>query len=136
MRFYSDELKKFFDTQEQCLAAEEKARIDAEEKNITKAKLAKEINDAEKLVDDAYEELELAKKQVCELQKEYDEKVDSIMTPAVNKVTECTKIRAEAIKKFNDNYGVYTTTYTGNKALNEYLKIDNMMNQLWKKFYW
>lgn len=136
MRYYSDELKKFFDTQEQCLAAEEKARIDLEEKNITKAKLAKEINDAEKLVDEAYEELECAKKKVCELQKEYDERVDSIMTPAVNRVTECTKIRAEAIKKFNDNYGVYTTTYTGNKALNEYLKIDNMMNQLWKKFYW
>lgn len=136
MKFYSEELKKFFETQEQCLAAEEKARIDAEEKNITKAKLAKAIDDAEKLVDEAYEELELAKKQVCELQAEYDAKVDNIMTPAVNKVSESTKIRAEAIKKFNDNYGVYTTTYTGNKALNEYLKIENMMNQLWKKLYW
>ena len=30
MKFYSEELKKFFDTEEQCLAEEEKARVAAE----------------------------------------------------------------------------------------------------------
>lgn len=136
MRFYSDELKQFFDTEEQCLAEEEKARQVAEEKKITKAKLAKAVEDAEKDLDEAYAGLEEAKKQVAELQKEYDAKVDAIMNPARDLIKECVKARAEAIKKFNDNFGVYTTTYTGNKALNEFAKIDNLMNQFWKKFYW
>ena len=118
MRFYSDELKKFFDTEEECLSAEETAKVEAEEKKVTKAKLAK------------------AKKKVAELQKEYDDKVDAIMNPAHDLIKECTKARAEAIKEFNDNFGVYTTTYTGNKALNEFAKTASMIDQFWKRFYY
>ena len=136
MRFYSDELKKFFDTQEQCLAAEETARVEAEEKKVTKAKLAKAIDDADKALDEAYEGLKLAKEQVEELQKEYDSKVDEIMNPAHDRIKECTKARADAIKEFNDKFGVYTTTYTGNKALQEFAKMEDAFNKLWKKFYW
>lgn len=136
MRFYSDDLKKFFDTEEQCLAEEEKARIEAEEKKVTKAKLAKAVEDAEKDLDEAYENLKWAKEKVAELQKEYDEKVDAIMNPVQNEIKECTKARADAIKEFNDNFGVYTTTYTGNKALNELAKAEEMLNKFWKRFYW
>ena len=136
MRFYSDELKKFFDTEEQCLAEEEKARVEAEEKKVTKAKLAKAVDDADKDLDEAYAGLEEAKNKVAELQKEYDEKVDAIMNPARDLIKECIKNRAEAIKEFNDKFGVYTTTYTGNKALNEFAKTANMIDQLWKRFYW
>lgn len=135
MRYYSDELKKLFDTEEKLLAEEEKARQAAEEKKVTKAKLAKAVEDAEKDLEEAYAGLEEANKQVTELQKEYDAKVDAIMNPARDLIKECTKSRAEAIKAFNDKFGVYTTTYTGNKALQEFAKIDNMMNQIWKKFY-
>ena len=136
MRFYSDELKQFFDTEEQCLAEEEKARVVAEEKKVTKAKLAKAIEDADKALDEAYENLKWAEEKVAELQKEYDAKVDAIMNPVHDEIKECAKARADAIKEFNDKYGVYTTTYTGNKALNEFAKVDNMLNQLWKRFYW
>lgn len=136
MRFYSDELKRFFDTEEQCLAEEEKARQAAEEKKVTKAKLAKAVEDAEKDLDEAYAGLEEAKQKVAELQKEYDEKVDAIMNPARDVIKECIKTRAEAIKEFNDNFGVYTTTYSGNKALNEFAKTAAMMDQFWKRFYW
>ena len=135
MRFYSDELKKFFDTEEQCLAEEEKARAEAEEKKITKAKLAKSVEDADKALDKAYENLEWAKEKVAELQKEYDAKVDAIMNPVQDEIKECTKARAEAIKEFNDNFGVYTTTYTGNKALKELAKAEEMLNKFWKRFY-
>ena len=62
MKFYSEELKQFFDTEEKCLAEEEKARIKAEEKKITKAKLAKAVEDADKALDKAYEDLEEAKR--------------------------------------------------------------------------
>lgn len=136
MKFYSEELKQFFDTEEQCLAEEEKARVEAEEKKVTKAKLAKEVEDADKALDEAYEGLKLAKEQVEELQKEYDQKVDEIMNPARDRVRECIKLRADAIKNFNDNFGVYTTTYSGNKALNEFAKTAAMIDNFWKRFYW
>lgn len=136
MKYYSEELKKFFDTAEQCFAEEERARVAAEEKKVTKAKLAKAIEDAEKDLDEAYAGLDEAKQKVAELQKEYDEKVDAIMNPARDLIKECTKARADAIKAFNDKFGVYTTTYSGNKALNEFAKTANMIDQFWKRFYW
>jgi hypothetical protein len=135
MKFYSEELKQFFETEEQCLAEEEKARVAAEEKKVTKAKLAKAVEDTEKDLDEAYAGLKIAEEKVAELQKEYDAKVDAIMTPAHDRIKECAKARAEAIKQFNDKFGVYTTTYSGNKALNEFAKIDDMINQFWKRFY-
>lgn len=136
MKFYSEELKKFFDTEEQCLAEEEKARVEAEEKKVTKAKLAKAVEDAEKDLDEAYAGLEEAKAKVAELQKEYDEKVDAIMNPARDRIKECAKLRAEAIKEFNEHFGVYTTTYSGNKALNELAKTASILDKLWNRFYW
>lgn len=136
MRFYSDELKQFFDTEEQCLAEEEKARIKAEEKKVTKAKLAKAVEDADKALDEAYEALNVAKDQVEELQKEFDSKVDAIMTPAYIKVKECIEARAQAIKEFNDKFGVYTTTYNGNQALNEVVKVNKILSNLFDRFYW
>ena len=136
MRYYSDELKQFFDTEEKLLAEEEKARQAAEEKKVTKAKLAKAVDDADKALDNAYECLEEAKKKVAELQKEYDEKVDAIMNPARDLIKECTKARADAIKAFNDKFGVYTTTYTGNKALNEMVKMEKIFDNIFKRFYY
>ena len=135
MKFYSEELKQFFDTEEQCLAEEEEARQKVEEKKVTKAKLAKAVEDADKALDDAYEGLEEAKKKVTELQKEYDAKVDEIMNPARDLIKECTKNRAEAIRAFNEKFGVYTTTYTGNKALNEMLKMEKLMDNMFRKFW-
>ena len=136
MRYYSDELKEFFDTEEKLLAEEEKARQAAEEKKVTKAKLAKAVDDADKALDNAYECLEEAKKKVAQLQKEYDEKVDAIMNPARDLIIECTKARADAIKAFNDKFGVYTTTYTGNKALNEMVKMEKIFDNIFKRFYY
>lgn len=135
MKFYSEELKEFFDTEEQCLAEEEEARQKAEEKKVTKAKLAKAVEDADKALDNAYEGLEEAKKKVTELQKEYGAKVDEIMNPTRDLIRECTKNRAEAIRAFNEKFGVYTTTYTGNKALNEMLKMEKLMDNMFRKFW-
>lgn len=135
MRFYSDVLKKVFDTEEQLLAEEEKAKEAAEAKKVTKAKLAKNVEDADKALDEAYVQLDEAKKAVAELQKEYDAKVDAIMNPAKDCVKDCIKKRAEAIRAFNEKFGVYTTTYTGNRALNEMLKLESTLDKFWNRFY-
>lgn len=136
MKFYSEELKQFFDTEEKCLAEEEKARVAAEEKKVTKAKLAKAVEDADRALDNAYESLEKAKAEVEKLQKEYDAKVDAIMNPVKDHLKLMQRQRADAIKQFNDKFGVYTTTYTGNKALNEMIKMDKIFDNIFRRFYW
>lgn len=136
MKFYSEQLKRFFDTEEQCLAEEEKAKTAIETTKQTKAKLAKAIENADKELDDAYAALTAAEKQVEELQNEYDQRVADIMDPARERIRECTRKRAEAIKEFNEKYGVYTTTYTGNKALNELMRADKIIDDIFKRFYW
>ena len=136
MRYYSDELKQFFDTEEKLLAEEEKARQATEEKKITKAKLAKAVEDADRALDNAYESLEKAKAEVEELQKEYDAKVDAIMNPVKDHLKLMQRQRADAIKAFNDKFGVYTTTYTGNKALNEMIKMEKIFDNIFKRFYY
>ena len=135
MKYYSEELKKFFDTEEQCVSEEQKHREKTEFNKLTRAKLAKAIEIADKEVDEAYEVLKAATSQVDELQKEYDSKVDAIMNPARDKVRKSLKKRADAIKEFNDTYGTYTTAYNGNKALNEYIKVNNLLNHFWNRFY-
>ena len=147
MKFYSEELKRFFDTEEECLSAEETARQKADEKKATKAKLAKAVEDADKALELAYKDLNNAKEEVSKLQKEYeeqeaklqkkyDEMVDALMNPALDNIKECNKVRAEAIKNFNDKFGVYTTTYTGNQAINEMLKMEDILEKFFKKFYY
>lgn len=133
MRYYSDELKQFFDTEESLLSAEETARQKQESAKATKAKYAKAVEDADKAVDNAYEALKNAKAEVQKLQEEYDKKVDSIMNPVREHLKLMQKERADAIRAFNEKYGVYTTTYTGNKALNEFLKLDDFCNNFFDR---
>lgn len=130
MRYYSDELQKVFDTEAELLAEEESARQVLETKKQTKAKLAKAVKDASNELDEAYDALEQAEAQVKELQKEYDAKVDEIMNPAKQKIEECAMKRSQAIKEFNDKFGVYTTSYKGNEAIDEFIRMRNRMNNI------
>ena len=136
MKYYSEELKQFFDTEEQCLAKEEEARQKKESAKATKAKYAKAVEDAENALDEAYKQLKEAKTKVEQLQKEYDEKVDNIMNPAQELVKQCTKARYEAIQDFTKNYGTYTTTYSGNKADEELFKTLDKFTNIFNNRFW
>ena len=130
MRYYSDELKQFFNTEESLLAAEETARQKQESAKATKAKYAKAVKDAEAEIELAKKAYEEAEQKVAELQKTYDEKVKAIMDPARKRYIEANRVRATAIKKFNDKYGTYTTTYTGDDALEEFNKFGSTFEKL------
>lgn len=130
MKYYSEELKSMFDTEEQLLAAEETARQKKESAKVTKAKYAKAVKDAETQVEIAHTSYDKAISKVQELQKEYDQKVKEIMDPAVDQLVKAQKDRADAITKFNDKYGTYTTTYTGNEALKEFDKFVDRFTKL------
>lgn len=136
MRYYSDELKKFFDSEKECRDAELKAKEAVERNKVTKASMAKAVEEADKQVELAYEELEQAKAKVKELQKKYDAEVDSIMNPVMETINKRVEDRTKAIQEFNKKFGVYTTTYSGNKAINEFLKTSDVLDSLWRSFYY
>lgn len=136
MRYYSDELKKFFNTEAELLSAEETQKQKDEEKKITKAKLAKEVDTAIANLDEAKKLYADAIEKVNELQKEYDKKVDEIMNPARKNLEDKAKERALAIQKFNSNFGPYTTTYVGNDAIKEFEELKNRVGKILDRFYW
>ena len=136
MRYYSDELKKFFETEKECKDAEAKAKELAEKNKSTKATMAKAVEEADLRLDLAYKELEQAKKHVKELQKMYDAEVDNVMNPVMENINKCLDDRQKAIQAVNQKFGAYTTTDSGNKAIDEFLKTSNILDSLWKSFYY
>lgn len=135
MKFYSDVTKKLYDTLEQLEEAERlaggnpannkrmaKQETKEEVKIPTKKQLASEVEAAEVKVNEAKANLELAKQRAQEISKKYLEEIDSIMEPAKQQLKDAQRARYNAIQRFNDTYGAYTTTYTGSKAADEFAR--------------
>lgn len=135
MKYYSEKLGKLFDTPEELKEKEAAAAKAETEKAITKARLAKNIEDADNALNSAYDALEIAKKKVEELQKEYDKKVDDILNPAIEEVKKCNEKKVNAIKTFNKVYGPYKTTYTGDRATREWCRTSNLFENLLRDFW-
>lgn len=151
--FYSDVLNKYFDSEEECKKAESEhalaKRAEEEKKNeISKQKkvLADDIEKAEKELDAAYSKLEIAREEsdriysdakasVNQIYKEANEKVKILMDEAKAEVRKAQQNKVEAVKKFNEKFGVYTTTYTGNKALEEIRRVNSWINDLSSWFF-
>lgn len=149
MRYYSDILDEFFETEEQCKKAESECIEDmvppedeesldeccvceksipcneckVEEKKETtptKKDLADRVQECEEKVKEAYELYSVAEKKANELSKQYLEEVDKIMSPAKKAVKDAEAEKYKAIKDFNDAYGVYRVSYTGARAAEEF----------------
>ena len=154
MKYYSELLKKTFDTAEDCekAEAEENERLaEAEKKEIAivneKKQYAEEIDEAETMVNAAYDELSAAKKQAQELREEYrkkvrelqdalEENIAAVLTPAQQKVNEAEQHKLEALQKFTEKYGAYKKVYTGNKALEEYHRMHRTLDSLFNNLFW
>lgn len=136
MKFYSEVTKQLYDTQDQLVEAELKfnnqnvnKRMAKAEKLVkneeapklpTKKQLAAEVEAAEQKVSEAKANMELAKQRAQELSKKYLEEIDAIMEPAKQQLKDAQKARYDAIQRFNEAYGAYTTTYTGARAADEF----------------
>lgn len=137
MKYYSEVTKNLYDTMEQLEAAESsitdckvKKRAAKMENNVvksepkipTKKQLASDVEAAEAKVQEAQANMELAKQKAQDLSKKYLEEIDAIMEPAKQMLKDAQKARYDAIQKFNDAYGAYTTTYTGARAADEFAR--------------
>lgn len=136
MKFYSEVTKELYDTPEQLADAENKfksqhankprtAKSDKmpkneEMKSPSKKELAAAVEAAETKVSEAKANMELAKQKAQEVSKRYLEEIDAIMEPAKQQLKDAQKARYDAIQRFNETYGAYTTTYTGARAADEF----------------
>ena len=146
MKYYSEVTKQLYDSPEQLqqaehnmignksvkrMAKEEKS----EEKAPTKKQLASEVEAAETKVNEAKANLELAKQKAQSISKAYLEEIDAIMEPAKQQLKDAQRARYEAIQKFNDTYGAYTTTYTGAKAADEFARAVADISTFFPRFF-
>ena len=70
---------------------------------------------------------------------EAKKQVKDILDPAKKEISDAENERMEAIKEFNEKYGVYTETFSGDKAVEQYNRVLNQFNStfenFWKPFY-
>ena len=134
MKYYSEELKKVFDTKEELEKAEEQKKQELVKKEnaaaiVSKEKkeLAKKIETADQELTEAYSNLDAAREKAREIQKEALKKIEDILRPAEEEVKSAQCRKLDAVREFNKKYGVFTTTLTGQKAAEE-------MSRVWKSF--
>ena len=139
MKYYSESLKKFYDSESDLLKAEEEEKKQQAIAETSRKEMAKNIEEANTRIDKAYQEYEVAKKKVEDLIAETRQKVKSILDPAKKEISDAENARMEAIKEFNEKYGVYTETFSGDKAVEQYNRVLNQFNStfenFWKPFY-
>ena len=157
MKVYSEILDKLFDSEKDCLKAEkdyaieqkkqEKAKIAEEEKlKEEKALISKEkkeyadkIAQTEEQLKSARENYKLAQDKAAEILEESNKQVSEILNSAKEEVKKAERAKRDAIVEFNNKFGAYTKSYTGEKAIEEFNKavdlFTNPLVDLFKNFW-
>ncbi len=152
MKYFSEKLNEVFDTPEALEEAEmsyDKARLTEHNKDVnnvlatkkteikvpSKKQLAADVEDAEAKLKEARADYDVATQKVEELSRKYLEEVDAILTPVKEAVTAAEQRRYEAIRKFNEAYGAYQVTLTGDRAAQEMLRTINELNKIPKDIF-
>ena len=138
MRVYSDILKKPFDNEKECKAAEQKflkeKQQEAREKQLQKNAVSKEkkelaakVEQADKALAEANERAKLAREKANEVLDEANKQISKILNDAREEVRLAEKARMDAIVEFTDKFGTYTASYSGAEAIKAY---NNAMKEL------
>ena len=134
MLYYSKITKKFYDTADEC----EKAELDAtklkEKKEmqtkIDKNMITEKIKSLDEDLEKAYDNYRAAKDEATKILEESNEKVKTILQNAQKEVKAAQTAKYNAIKEYNDKYGVYQVSYSGNDALREFKRMFNFGNSI------
>lgn len=139
MKYYSEDLKKLYDSEADLLKAEDEAKKQKDIAENSRKEMARKIDEANDRIDRAYQSYDAAKKQVNDIINEAKKQVKDILDPAKKEISDAENARMEAIKEFNEKYGVYTETFSGDKAVEQYNRVLNQFNStfenFWKPFY-
>ena len=134
MKYYSETLKRLFDTPEELAEHENAYARDKAKDELSKKVLSQKIEAADKLVDSAYKEYEDAKSRAAEILEKSNQQVADILNEARAKISKAEKERTNAIVAFNQKYGTYRVNYTGERAKNESERINRMINDVFSAF--
>lgn len=141
---------KTYDSVEACLQAEKeleaaqarKEQEEAEKKSAISARkkeLATCVKEAEDKLAAAQTDLEEAREAARKIVEEAQAKAKDIVRVAADAYKEASTARYQAIREFNKEFGTYTTTYTGQKALEEYRRtlnhFDDLFNNIFKVWF-
>lgn len=141
MKYYSEVLDDKFDTEEELLKAEEeyktlqqskKEKADKERALVSKEKKASAdiIKKAEDEVSVAQEKFNAAKKEAQEILDEARKQAEDIIRSSSKELSVAQEKRYRALRDFNEKFGPYTVSYTGEKAYNEFKKAVDYFNDL------
>lgn len=135
MKYYSENLNILFDSQEELEKAEKEATERKEKEAAEKAQVSKEkkacsdiVKAADAKVEDAREKFLAARKEAREILDEADKKAREVIRAASKELSAAQEERYDALKNFNDKYGPYTMSFTGEKAYTEWKKAVEMFN--------
>lgn len=142
MKYYSDLTKKMYDTEKELNAAEKAFNKELEEKkqeeltiSNRKKELAKRVQDADDKITSAHNVYDLALQDVKKLSDEYTKKCDEIMDAAKKTLNDAEREKYEAVLAFNKEFGPYKTTYTGEKASEQFNRIQKHLERSYKDFF-
>lgn len=135
MKYYSEVLKKVFDSIAELEKAEKSHKEGLVKEAEGKKALATRIEQAGKEVDKAYEDYEKAKEKAAKVLEESNKNIETILNEAKDVIKKAEENKRDAIQKFNQRYGPYTTTYTGEKALNEFNKVVDSLSKDFLRFW-
>lgn len=143
MKYWSELLQKPFDTEKECLQAEKEFKRKKAQEDVTKSAIsadkklmASKIEEADKKLKDANENYKLAKNQAAEILEKSNKEVQEILDVAKESVRQAEKDRLEAVRAFNEKYGAYTTTLTGEQATEEFNKAISKLTNDFNPFRW
>ena len=140
MKYVSDD-GKIYETIDECKAADEqyadelkRKELEVSEKKAAISKRKKELADAvsaaDKEVDAASKAYDEAKATASEIIRKANKEADEVLRTALANVEKATEKRMNCIKDFTDEFGSYTFTYTGDKAIEEYNRVINKMKRI------
>ncbi len=142
MKYYSDVTKKVYDTADELEKAEAEVKKLEEEKEAKLATISKEkkafateIKNADKELDEAYKQLDVAREKAKQLQKEHLKQLENILHPAEEAVKTAQNKKYEAVKAFNDKFGDFTTTYTAATAADELNRTLKYFDEVFHNFF-
>jgi exonuclease VII small subunit len=139
MKYYSEKLDKFFDdpfdlerAEEQKELKEKAANEEVEAKKAhlanRKKELANAIEDCDVELDRAYQKYEEAKKICQKILEESNAQMTDILDKAKKEISDAQEKKAKYLAAFNNEFGTFKVSYTGDKALKEFEKMMNLFD--------
>ena len=130
MKYYSESLKKLFDTPEQLQEAETEALLANQKTELTKKELSDAIEKADLKLDEAYKNYDAIRETAAKILDESNKQVEKMLQDAKQVITTAQQERANSIVQFNKQFGTYKFNYTGDRAKRESQRVNRMLDDL------